>query len=293
MGGRASPNSVQAAWQAFRASMQNPSPGPAGTRAPPTPGGAAAATAGGTAGPASGWGAPSGNGFRAIPAGAFSEPGPGGRAAAATTTQSAAAGTGSSTPMRPVLHRTPVPLANARTAPTPAAARAVTPTPTTTGRQPSGAAPARPGATAGAAAATASPLEQAAMLRDLKRQVAWTTRSLGPVMSVVPGGEPVREEVDALIDRLEQLYNTAGRVSGMIEQRVGSPTSFQLLIAQRSAEQPCPTASTSIAAGRTGALKRPSGCTAPLAMTLSCTPLLHAHGCWPCPLSRAGLHARL
>ena len=54
------------------------------------------------------------------------------------------------------------------------------------------------------------------MLRDLKRQLAWTTRSLGPVMSVVPGGEQVREEVDALIDRLEQLYNTAGRVSGMI-----------------------------------------------------------------------------
>lgn len=40
---------------------------------------------------------------------------------------------------------------------------------------------------------------------ELKRGVQLATLSLGPVMSVVPGGEPVRAEVDRLLSELEQL----------------------------------------------------------------------------------------
>ncbi|GAX73864.1 hypothetical protein CEUSTIGMA_g1314.t1 [Chlamydomonas eustigma] len=44
--------------------------------------------------------------------------------------------------------------------------------------------------------------------QELKDHVRWATLSLGPVTAVVPGGEPVREEVDKLLQQLEGISPT-------------------------------------------------------------------------------------
>ena len=44
---------------------------------------------------------------------------------------------------------------------------------------------------------------------ELKQHVSWATMALGPVMAVVPGGEPIRDELDKVLVQLETLrpYN--------------------------------------------------------------------------------------
>ncbi|KAG1655578.1 hypothetical protein FOA52_009080 [Chlamydomonas sp. UWO 241] len=61
---------------------------------------------------------------------------------------------------------------------------------------------------------------------ELKRQLSWATLGLGSVARIVPGGEPVRAELDTLVARLEEvspmpltpaaaiLANSFGEVSG-------------------------------------------------------------------------------
>ena len=50
--------------------------------------------------------------------------------------------------------------------------------------------------------------EVARQRSDIKDRVQLATRALGHVMAVVPGGEPVREEVDRMLARLEAITPT-------------------------------------------------------------------------------------
>ena len=50
--------------------------------------------------------------------------------------------------------------------------------------------------------------EVARQRSDIKERVQVATRALGHVMAIVPGGEPVREEVDRMLARLEAMTPT-------------------------------------------------------------------------------------
>ena len=51
---------------------------------------------------------------------------------------------------------------------------------------------------------------------DLKERIRWVARALGPVLAVVPGGEPVREEADSLLHSLEALSPTDTPLNVMV-----------------------------------------------------------------------------
>ena len=50
--------------------------------------------------------------------------------------------------------------------------------------------------------------EMARQRSNIKERVEWATSSLGPIMAVVPGGEPLRSEVDQLLQELESMSPT-------------------------------------------------------------------------------------
>eukprot|EP00198_Chlamydomonas_reinhardtii_P007686 XP_001697023.1 predicted protein [Chlamydomonas reinhardtii] len=50
--------------------------------------------------------------------------------------------------------------------------------------------------------------DRARVRATIKDRLRWLVRALGPVTSVVPGGEPLREEVDGLLSQLEALSPT-------------------------------------------------------------------------------------
>ncbi|KAG2453534.1 hypothetical protein HYH02_001753 [Chlamydomonas schloesseri] len=50
--------------------------------------------------------------------------------------------------------------------------------------------------------------DRARLRETIKDRLRWVVRALGPVTSVVPGGEPLREEVDGLLAQLEALSPT-------------------------------------------------------------------------------------
>ncbi|GFR43915.1 hypothetical protein Agub_g5049, partial [Astrephomene gubernaculifera] len=52
--------------------------------------------------------------------------------------------------------------------------------------------------------------DRAALRASIKERLRWVCAALGPVSSVVPGGEPLRGEVDALVMQLEALGEGAG-----------------------------------------------------------------------------------
>jgi len=51
-------------------------------------------------------------------------------------------------------------------------------------------------------------MERVKQREVLKDRLSWATLALGPVVAVIPGGEPVREEIDALIAQLEAITPT-------------------------------------------------------------------------------------
>ncbi|GAX81838.1 hypothetical protein CEUSTIGMA_g9266.t1 [Chlamydomonas eustigma] len=68
------------------------------------------------------------------------------------------------------------------------------------------------------------------MRLELKRALHWATKGLGPVASVVPGGEPFREEMDHLVQQLEALSPSSTQEDNYDSRRVdpagnwGSPS---------------------------------------------------------------------
>ena len=52
------------------------------------------------------------------------------------------------------------------------------------------------------------PQELARQRFDIKEDLFSATQALGPVMSVVPGGEPIRDKVDRMLARLEAMSPT-------------------------------------------------------------------------------------
>ena len=53
------------------------------------------------------------------------------------------------------------------------------------------------------------PLQELMVQRAaVKDRVQWATSTLGPIMAVVPGGEPLRNEVDQLLQQLESMSPT-------------------------------------------------------------------------------------
>ena len=50
--------------------------------------------------------------------------------------------------------------------------------------------------------------ELARQRTNIKEDLIYATQALGPVMSVVPGGEPIREKVDQMLAKLEAMSPT-------------------------------------------------------------------------------------